>query len=71
MSRIRRVGQLENAAQIETENWSTHTHTLMQMQMLASVFPANWARFNPVLCGIFYNFFFGGTNLLFVEPRVF
>lgn len=27
MSRIRRVGQLENAAQIETENWSTHTHT--------------------------------------------
>lgn len=27
MSRIRRVGQLENAAQIETENWSTHRHT--------------------------------------------
>lgn len=27
MSRIRRVGQLKNAAQIETEIWSTHTHT--------------------------------------------
>lgn len=52
MSRIRSVGQPENTAQIETENWFRHTHT--EIRKLASVFPANWARFNPVLCGVFY-----------------